>query len=99
MKVKRIPQSTVTFNITTHSDDWDAVDGIPRWVWRLDDECVRIATHGEDRAIIPALCIAYLNVYELHKHTNRPKLILADWLEQCRRARNKVVIPTGVPDD
>lgn len=84
----------IRFQITTHSDDWEPVDGIPRWVWRLDEECARLASHGENTVqLVPMMCIAYIDAYKLHMHTNRPKEILANWLETCRQARNKVLVP------
>lgn len=72
-----------------HSDDLELLDGIPRWVWRLDDLFSKM---GRDEGLyeIPRLATA--------EAVSRgvSKFWLAKRLEDCRAARNRT---TGVLKD
>lgn len=64
-----------------HTDDHELLDGIPRWVWRLDDLCSKMA---RDEALyeVPRL------VEATARDRKVGKMWLAHVLEDCRRIRN-----------
>jgi hypothetical protein len=69
------------------ASDYELIDGIPRWVWDLDDECARMAAVGEDQlTVIPKI------VEMARTRRGVSKAQVATWLQECRVQRTKTVI-------
>ena len=76
------------------SDDWDIVDGMPRWVWRLDDELSKMPKVSSPSDLLE-------RAQEVQERAHRARAdYFPDWpkdkferwlaprLEECRRVRN-----------
>ena len=86
------------------TDDWDDVDGIPRWVWRLDDELAKMPK-------VSSLSDLRERAEEVQERAHRARMdYFPDWdknrferwlaprLEECRRVRNILTHPLdGTP--
>ena len=73
-----------------YTDDYTMVDGIPKWVWRLDDDCAHLAMIGENTLReVPVICRAEAIERKV------PEVWLGEQLAECRRRRNEIVVSTG----